>query len=35
MYGSELTYASNVFTAGYVIGQMPAVMLVRYLALPL
>ena len=27
MYGSELTYAGNVFTAGYVIGQMPAVML--------
>lgn len=27
MHGSELTYASNVFTAGYVIGQMPAVML--------
>jgi len=27
MQGSELTYASNVFTAGYVIGQMPAVML--------
>jgi MFS transporter, ACS family, pantothenate transporter len=27
MYGSELTYASNVFTAGYVVGQMPAVML--------
>lgn len=28
MHGSELTYASNVFTAGYVVGQMPAVMLV-------
>jgi ACS family pantothenate transporter-like MFS transporter len=27
MYGSELTYAGNCFTAGYVIGQMPAVML--------
>lgn len=27
MYGSELTYAGNVFTAGYVVGQMPAVML--------
>lgn len=27
MHGSELTYASNVFTAGYVVGQMPAVML--------
>ncbi|KAJ4348004.1 uncharacterized protein N0V89_009376 [Didymosphaeria variabile] len=27
MYGSELTYTANVFTAGYVIGQMPAVML--------
>jgi ACS family pantothenate transporter-like MFS transporter len=27
MYGSELTYSQNVFTAGYVIGQMPAVML--------
>jgi ACS family pantothenate transporter-like MFS transporter len=27
MQGSELTYASNVFTAGYVIGQLPAVML--------
>lgn len=27
MYGSELTYVSNVFTAGYVVGQMPAVML--------
>ncbi|OAG10872.1 pantothenate transporter liz1 [Paraphaeosphaeria sporulosa] len=27
MYGSELTYTSNVFTAGYVVGQMPAVML--------
>ena len=26
--GSELTYAGNVFTAGYVIGQMPAVILV-------
>lgn len=28
MYGSELTYAGNVFTAGYVIGQLPAVILV-------
>lgn len=27
MKGSELTYAGNCFTAGYVIGQMPAVML--------
>jgi ACS family pantothenate transporter-like MFS transporter len=27
MHGSELTYASNCFTAGYVIGQAPAVML--------
>ncbi|CAI6331927.1 unnamed protein product [Periconia digitata] len=27
MQGSELTYASNVFTAGYVVGQLPAVML--------
>lgn len=27
MHGSELTYASNVFTAGYVVGQMPAVIL--------
>jgi ACS family pantothenate transporter-like MFS transporter len=27
MYGSQLTYTSNVFTAGYVVGQMPAVML--------
>ncbi|KAL5114687.1 hypothetical protein ACEQ8H_007421 [Pleosporales sp. CAS-2024a] len=27
MRGSELTYAGNCFTAGYVIGQMPAVML--------
>jgi ACS family pantothenate transporter-like MFS transporter len=27
MYGSELTYANNCFTAGYVIGQAPAVML--------
>jgi MFS family permease len=27
MYGSELTYSKNVFTAGYVIGQMPAVIL--------
>jgi ACS family pantothenate transporter-like MFS transporter len=27
MQGSELTYAKNCFTAGYVIGQMPAVML--------
>lgn len=28
MNGSQLTYASNVFTAGYVLGQLPAVMLV-------
>ncbi|MCJ1300200.1 hypothetical protein MMC08_002995 [Hypocenomyce scalaris] len=28
MKGSQLTYMSNVFTAGYVIGQLPAVMLV-------
>jgi ACS family pantothenate transporter-like MFS transporter len=28
MNGSELTYAGNVFTAGYVIGQLPAVILV-------
>ncbi|KAF2833013.1 MFS general substrate transporter [Ophiobolus disseminans] len=27
MNGSELTYAGNCFTAGYVLGQMPAVML--------
>jgi ACS family pantothenate transporter-like MFS transporter len=27
MKGSELTNANNCFTAGYVIGQMPAVML--------
>jgi len=27
MYGSELTYAGNCFTAGYVIGQLPAVIL--------
>jgi ACS family pantothenate transporter-like MFS transporter len=27
MHGSELTYAGNCFTAGYVIGQAPAVML--------
>ena len=27
MHGSELTYAHNCFTAGYVIGQLPAVML--------
>jgi MFS transporter, ACS family, pantothenate transporter len=27
MNGSELTYAHNCFTAGYVVGQMPAVML--------
>jgi ACS family pantothenate transporter-like MFS transporter len=27
MHGSELTYAGNCFTAGYVLGQMPAVML--------
>ncbi|EXJ87535.1 hypothetical protein A1O3_04495 [Capronia epimyces CBS 606.96] len=28
MNGSELTYASNVFTAGYVVGQIPAVIMV-------
>ncbi|RAO70940.1 uncharacterized protein BHQ10_006952 [Talaromyces amestolkiae] len=28
MKGNELTYASNVFTAGYVLGQLPAVILV-------
>jgi ACS family pantothenate transporter-like MFS transporter len=28
MGGSELTYMGNVFTAGYVIGQLPAVILV-------
>lgn len=28
MGGSDLTYASNVFTAGYVISQIPAVVLV-------
>ena len=28
MGGSELTYASNVFTAGYVVSQLPAVILV-------
>ncbi|OQN96422.1 hypothetical protein B0A48_17478 [Cryoendolithus antarcticus] len=28
MYESELTYAGNCFTAGYLIGQLPAVMLV-------
>lgn len=28
MNGSQLTYAGNVFTAGYVIGQLPAVILV-------
>ena len=27
MNGSQLTYAGNVFTAGYVIGQLPAVIL--------
>lgn len=27
MGGSELTYMSNVFTAGYVVGQLPAVIL--------
>lgn len=27
MEGSELTYMSNVFTAGYVVGQLPAVIL--------
>lgn len=27
MYGSQLTYASNVFTAGYVVSQLPAVIL--------
>lgn len=28
MQGSELTYLGNVFTAGYVVGQLPAVILV-------
>lgn len=28
MGGSQLTYASNVFTAGYVVSQLPAVILV-------
>lgn len=28
MDGGQLTYMSNVFTAGYVIGQIPAVILV-------
>ncbi|KAG9601238.1 MFS general substrate transporter, partial [Aureobasidium melanogenum] len=28
MHGNELTYLSNVFTAGYVISQLPAVILV-------
>jgi MFS transporter, ACS family, pantothenate transporter len=28
MNGSELTYMGNVFTAGYVVGQIPAVILV-------
>ena len=28
MNGSELTYAGNCFTAGYVLGQLPAVILV-------
>lgn len=28
MGGNELTYLSNVFTAGYVVSQLPAVMLV-------
>jgi len=28
MQGSQLTYMSNVFTAGYVIGQIPAVILI-------
>lgn len=28
MHGSELTYLSNMFTAGYVVGQIPAVILV-------
>ncbi|KAF2718727.1 putative allantoate permease [Polychaeton citri CBS 116435] len=31
MEGNQLTYAGNVFTAGYVIGQLPAVMLVSHL----
>ncbi|KAK8068267.1 hypothetical protein PG996_007379 [Apiospora saccharicola] len=31
MEGSELTYASNVFTAGYVISQLPTVILVSKL----
>lgn len=28
MYGNQLTYMGNVFTAGYVVGQIPAVILV-------
>ncbi|KUI56481.1 Pantothenate transporter liz1 [Cytospora mali] len=28
MHGSQLTYMSNVFTAGYVVSQLPAVILV-------
>jgi ACS family pantothenate transporter-like MFS transporter len=28
MHGSQLTYMGNVFTAGYVVGQLPAVILV-------
>jgi ACS family pantothenate transporter-like MFS transporter len=28
MHGSQLTYMGNVFTAGYVVGQIPAVILV-------
>lgn len=31
MHGNELTYLSNVFTAGYVISQLPAVILVTKL----
>lgn len=31
MHGSELTYASNVFTAGYVVSQIPTVILVTKL----
>lgn len=28
MHGSQLTYSKNCFTAGYVVGQIPAVILV-------
>lgn len=31
MHGNELTYMNNVFTAGYVISQLPAVILVTKL----